>query len=588
MGGMSLRNFSDASAGGDVFYNGGVPYDSQGRLLIDSSLNIQKPAMVTVAVGNSISAQSKYGGFNTWWVTKGELHIANALARGAMRFKRMTASTRADQWGVYGYSGQTISTILGDVGAQLYTPLQTAGIVPDMVVGLALAENDIAAGTAAATINANILTFVRDVKARYPGAIVWLCTPRPSFSYDSAAKVAIYQSVRDYTLALDNGYDVFVSRLDGYENPSSPGTPLGTAASPIYTDNTVHPNGKGAMVNARVMADTLLRIAPSFQHPYRALSNNMALSGTGAASGTNVSGTVPTSATITGSANGTYVSLAEQPGHLVTITANASGVEPPVDLSTQNYGSVTYAGGANAQISAFAEIEIVSGAENIGWLQMSPRYAGSGGGNVFMEFIKRNTNDVDPVFNNGDIFLFRTPPIMAADVTGLTGNISGVTPYLRAWSTINGGTFAFRVLSQGIEVVVEEAGSVGEYVSSTVATGSSVSLTTNTTANITSISLTPGDWDVTGVVDFTFGATTSYTNLQGGVSTTSATIGGQDSYFDFETAATVPTATKDPAFTVPTVRLTLTSTTTVYLVAQATFTVSTLKAYGTLRARRVK
>jgi hypothetical protein len=50
----------------------------------------------------------------------------------------------------------------------------------------------------------------------------------------------------------------------------------------------------------------------------------------------------------------------------------------------------------------------------------------------------------------------------------------------------------------------------------------------------------------------------------------------------------VPTAAVDPAFTTPVVRLSLAATTTVYLVSRATFTVSTLKAYGTIRARRVR
>jgi len=132
------------------------------------------------------------------------------------------------------------------------------------------------------------------------------------------------------------------------------------------------------------------------------------------------------------------------------------------------------------------------------------------------------------------------------------------------------------------------AGAVGEYVTATIATGASVALGTGVTSNITSISLTAGDWDVTGAVDFTFGATTSYTNLIGSVSTTTGTIGAQDSKFDFETPAAVPTAGADSTFPVPVVRFSLSGTTTVFLVAQGTFTVSTLKAYGTIRARRVR
>lgn len=132
------------------------------------------------------------------------------------------------------------------------------------------------------------------------------------------------------------------------------------------------------------------------------------------------------------------------------------------------------------------------------------------------------------------------------------------------------------------------AGQIGEYISSTIATGSSVTLSTGVAANVTSISLTAGDWDVTGVVDFTFGATTSYTNIIGSISQTSATLGGQDQGFDYETSAIVPTAGADISWVMPTVRISLSGTVTIFLVAQGTFTVSTLKVYGTLRARRMR
>jgi hypothetical protein len=132
------------------------------------------------------------------------------------------------------------------------------------------------------------------------------------------------------------------------------------------------------------------------------------------------------------------------------------------------------------------------------------------------------------------------------------------------------------------------AGSVGEYVSSSIATGSSVSLSTGTGATVTSISLTAGDWDVSGDVAFTFGATTSYTFIGGGVSTTAATLGGVDNNFQFVTAASVPTNAIDMVKPTPTVRISISGTTTVYLIAQSNFSVSTLKAYGSIRARRIR
>src|SRR5215469_14973398 len=66
------------------------------------------------------------------------------------------------------------------------------------------------------------------------------------------------------------------------------------------------------------------------------------------------------------------------------------------------------------------------------------------------------------------------------------------------------------------------AGNVGEFVISTVARGSAVPLSTGTAANMTSVSLTAGDWDCTALMLFANTAAT-LTNLQAGINTTSAT-----------------------------------------------------------------
>lgn len=137
------------------------------------------------------------------------------------------------------------------------------------------------------------------------------------------------------------------------------------------------------------------------------------------------------------------------------------------------------------------------------------------------------------------------------------------------------------------------AADLGTLVTSSVPSSSAVSLTTATPANITSISLTAGDWDISGVIDFSPAATTSVTNITASVSLTSATLSGQtggsglgtDPTMAWNQAASVPVGVM--AMEVPTVRLSITKTTTVYLVAQATFTVSTMTAYGTIRANRV-
>jgi len=129
------------------------------------------------------------------------------------------------------------------------------------------------------------------------------------------------------------------------------------------------------------------------------------------------------------------------------------------------------------------------------------------------------------------------------------------------------------------------AGSVGEYVSSLIASGSAVSLTTATPANVTSISLTAGDWDVEGWVNYDYGSAT-VTQSRAGINTTSATIptDGSEAYSATQLTLTSSLGT----ISLTRKRISIASTTTVYLVSQATFSAGTASAFGGISARRVR
>lgn len=135
------------------------------------------------------------------------------------------------------------------------------------------------------------------------------------------------------------------------------------------------------------------------------------------------------------------------------------------------------------------------------------------------------------------------------------------------------------------------AGNLGEYITSVVTSGSPVSLTTGVTSNITSISLTAGDWDVTGVAAFALGATTNTTYLSSSISLTSAT---SDTSMDrlaiqnYGTGQVIGSAGGSSRITLPTTRISLAGTTTVYIVSNCGFTVSTAAVYGEIRARRAR
>lgn len=130
------------------------------------------------------------------------------------------------------------------------------------------------------------------------------------------------------------------------------------------------------------------------------------------------------------------------------------------------------------------------------------------------------------------------------------------------------------------------AGSVGEFISSNIPSGSAVSLTTGAAANVTSISLTAGDWDVWGEVVSLPAGTTTQSTVIGGIGTTSATVPTLGTASPVVFSQYAPPAGTSVFVNVGTGRINVSSTTTVFLVAQVSFGVSTCSAYGVISARR--
>ncbi len=132
------------------------------------------------------------------------------------------------------------------------------------------------------------------------------------------------------------------------------------------------------------------------------------------------------------------------------------------------------------------------------------------------------------------------------------------------------------------------AGSVGEVISATVTSGSAVTLTSGVTANVTSMSLTAGDWLCRGTAAYHSASTTQEENYTEGFSTTSATLGPLGTYTSHSSAPQTPGTAPGEMLNMPTVRELLATTTTVYMVVQTTFSVSTMSAYGTMSCTRTR
>jgi hypothetical protein len=115
-------------------------------------------------------------------------------------------------------------------------------------------------------------------------------------------------------------------------------------------------------------------------------------------------------------------------------------------------------------------------------------------------------------------------------------------------------------------------------------------LTTATPANLVSINLPVGTWDIEGVAEFVPASTTSLSAIQVGISLHSTpTFDGLGTYSrQIYPAAFVPNTLVPVDVVTPTLRIVVTvPNTSVYLVGIATFGTSTLTAGGSIRATLV-
>jgi hypothetical protein len=130
------------------------------------------------------------------------------------------------------------------------------------------------------------------------------------------------------------------------------------------------------------------------------------------------------------------------------------------------------------------------------------------------------------------------------------------------------------------------AGSVGEIIQSTVTGGSAVSISSTVPANVTSISLTAGDWDVCGETVTLPAGTTTQAAFATAISLTSATIPALTANATYVNLPYAVAAGISIGSSAGCVTERFASTTPVYLVVQSNFAVSTNAAFGWIYGRR--
>lgn len=176
---------------------------------------------------------------------------------------------------------------------------------------------------------------------------------------------------------------------------------------------------------------------------------------------------------------------------------------------------------------------------------------------------------------------------MFGDLIELRDNGKGVAVlYFREMPLVSMGIAAPDVgITDGSNAI---AGQIGELISANVV-AASTGLTNVTPLNITSVVLTPGDWDVEASYVITGdGSTTSFTYARAGLSTNSATLPATNLQNVRSSGAFVPPTAEYVSADVAKQRFNVTVNTTVYLVTTVAFTISTAGAGGMIQARRVR
>lgn len=279
---------------------------------------------------------------------------------------------------------------------------------------------------------------------------------------------------------------------------------------------------------------------------------------------------IPTAANIP--ANGIYLPAANTVGIAAQSLLAAQFINPALGV---NYFSFTGATAGNSITLSAAGTD-----SNISFILISKgssatAFATNGSSGNIQCSVAHTPNAVDYVQITGGAT--GSPGVVAISAQGSDSNIILNTRGKGTGGVDVGGTSTSNNSS---------VGSVGEYMSSSVSTSTTINLTNNTAKTISGITLSPGDWDVWGLVGYTNASTTTITTyIANGLSTVIDTFpsqpnegGAVDSYIN-RTGGSAGSLFCQR-------RYTCSINTTIYLIGYASFTVSTMSAYGTIAARR--
>lgn len=272
-------------------------------------------------------------------------------------------------------------------------------------------------------------------------------------------------------------------------------------------------------------------------------------------------------------------------GTSVFVGSIAAGTATPlpgavINATQSNVGTTTQINVQNTSADNAASSDVVCTADN-----------GTNATNFIDMGINSSTYN-QAGYNSGaadDGYLYTQGGNLAIGTATAAKNVTIIAGGTTSANVVATFTSAKTLLMGEIDGVAATAGNIGQTIQSTVPSGSAISLTTATPANVTSIALTAGDWDVEGQVTMiATGASMAAGSLQeAGINSTSITlpVDGSESYEPVQNAIT--TTSFKQTFNIARKIINISAGATEFLVAVATFTAGTVTAYGNITARRV-
>jgi hypothetical protein len=239
---------------------------------------------------------------------------------------------------------------------------------------------------------------------------------------------------------------------------------------------------------------------------------------------------------------------------------------PPATGAASTLGAVVTLGAVNIPDTSIAPVALQ---EPLTWTYDFDPATGIARASFPGEVIVAGNPLGGPVTGTGAVVLQTSPTINTPTITAptVTGTIAGA-PNLSGTATATNAP----------------AGAVGEYVTANLTTA--FGLTTGVAHDLTTISLTAGDWDVWGEVGLA--ASVGASPAQCWINTTSATAPAQGTTPAYAVIGLTSAIISFANMPLAPVRLSLAATTTVYLTTLASFASGTCNATGIIAARRVR